>query len=103
MLSEVYADMQNQDPHGRFLLRGPKRSRAIAVRRFSFPNEPANRNEIMDAVPNQHVSCEFRYRPIDYDAGVGNVGQQLWKLTNNLVGATVGKFGERLENRCRSD
>jgi hypothetical protein len=67
ILSHVYVDMQDQEAHGRFLLREPRKSRLTAVRHFSLPNEPPDRNEIMDAVPDQHVTCGFRYRAVDFD------------------------------------
>jgi hypothetical protein len=101
VLYEVYSDMKNQETHGRFLLREPRRSRATAVRRFSFLNRPPVRNEITDAAPDQHVSCGFRYRAVDFDRGVGIAGQQLQKRTRTFVGAAVREFGERLESLCR--
>jgi hypothetical protein len=63
ILSEVYPDMQNQETHGKFIFREPKRSRVTSP----LPNEPLDRNEIIDAVPDQHVSCGFRYLSVDFD------------------------------------
>jgi hypothetical protein len=65
ILSEAYADMRNREIHGQFLLQEPRRSYATAVRGFPLPNEPPDRNEIMDAVPDQYVSCGFRYQAVD--------------------------------------